>query len=553
MDNSDSAKKALIISLSEYDGLEKLEFCKNDGETIYKTLKDLGYEIPDKRLIVGKASGSELRTAIIDFFRDDNVKTSDTLLFYFSGHGVLDGYEGRYFASSDTNPNIPEENGVGFNLLTQQMDRSLSLKTISLLDCCFSGAAVPGLTGKGGQIEVEAEKLGREALSKQFKDSKGKCILASSLSQRRSYNLPDKKMSAFTYFIVEGLKGKKDSVDKDGYVTPEKLDEYVYTQLANLQTPTIQTPVRNMSISGRISLAHYPDLSLSNEIKELSAKDKAKNQENAHLGIWTDVKNRFNSAIIEIEKNPEIDEFSKEAMRTIPVVGVIFEKLYDKGNLPPEQKTQQTLKIFKFVKQLDEEKLEEFCRTLQKHRGEIIEDSEYLFKLSNDPQSLFIPQPLKDAQKTPSQPKGESLSDTVSNIKDSPQSAPEIYEIGVSLFMDKKYEEAARTFDEVTALEPEFIDAVRFKGRSLGALNRHKAAVFYFNKVLESSHDDIVVLFLKANSLASLEDPQEAIACYDQILKLQPENEVALKKRNEIQKNKSRSRFGVRRRFRKSL
>jgi len=68
MDYSDSAKKALIISLSEYDDLEKLEFCKNDGEIIYKTLTKLGYEIPDNRFIVGRANGSELRTAIIDFF-----------------------------------------------------------------------------------------------------------------------------------------------------------------------------------------------------------------------------------------------------------------------------------------------------------------------------------------------------------------------------------------------------------------------------------------------------------------------------------------------------
>ena len=133
----------------------------------------------------------------------------------------------------------------------------------------------------------------------------------------------------------------------------------------------------------------------------------------------------------------------------------------------------------------------------------------------------------------------------------SPQNAHEIYELGVSLFMDKKYEDAAKTFDEVIILKPGFIDAIRFKGRSLGALNRHKAAVFYFDKVLETSHGDIVVLFLKAGSLISLEDPHGAITCYDQILKLQPENKVALKKRSEIKKNTSRSRFGVPRRFRK--
>jgi tetratricopeptide (TPR) repeat protein len=550
MDNSDSAKKALIISLSEYDGLEKLEFCQNDGEAMYKILKDLGYEIPDNRFLTGKANGSEIRNAIIDFFRDDTVKTSDTLLFYFSGHGVLDGYEGRYFASTDTNPNIPEENGVEFNLLTQQMDRSLSLKTISLLDCCFSGAAVPGITGKGGQVEAEAEKLGREALSKQFKDSKGKCILASSLSQRRSYNLPDKKMSAFTYFIVEGLRGKKDAVDKDGYVTPEKLDEYVYTQLANLQTPSIQTPVRNMSVSGRISLAYYPELSVLNTIKTV-AKDTTQNQENANLGIWTDVKNRFKSATIEIEKNPEIDVFSEEAIKTIPVVGMIFMKLFEKSPMVNSEKTRQILKVFNHVNLLDENQIEEYCRTLQKNRNGIIEDPEYLLKLSENPKQVFIPLPIKEVQK-PNQtsPMGPAPS-TKLNITRSPINASEVYEVGVSLFMDKKYEEAAKAFDEVIKLEPGFIDATRFKGRSLAALDRHKAAIFYFNKVLESTSDDIVVLFLKANSLVSVDDPVGAISCYNKILKIQPENEIALKKRTEIQRNLNRDKFKISSLFRR--
>jgi len=221
-------KKALIISISDYDNLEDLEFCRNDGEEMSSVLQNLGYSVSENRRIIGKVNDATLKRAIIDFFRDESVQTTDTLLFYFSGHGVLDGFGGRYFATSNIDSKFPEENGIRFDLLTEQMDRSHSRKTIAILDCCFSGDAIYGLTGKSAVgIEEEAEKLGREALSKQFQDSKEKCILASSLSQRRSYNLRDKKMSSFTYFVIEGLKGKKESVNKEGYVTPEKLDEYV--------------------------------------------------------------------------------------------------------------------------------------------------------------------------------------------------------------------------------------------------------------------------------------------------------------------------------------
>ena len=536
-------KKALIVSVSDYENLENLEFCNNDGEQMYEVLSSRGYEIPENRKLIGTVKDGTVRKAIIDFFRDDSNNTFDTLLFYFSGHGVLDGFEGRYFATSNINSQIPEENGIPFEFLTQQMDRSTSRKTIAVIDCCFSGSAIPGVTGKGTEAEIEAEKLGREALTKQFKSSKGKCVLASSLSQRRSYNLPDKKMSAFTHFIVEGLRGKRESVDRDGYVTPEKLDEYVFAELSKFKEHA-QTPVRNLSISGRISLAHYPELAQREQTQQ-------ENQENSHYGFWTDVKNKVDSAIKEIQKSPVIDPFSKSAIESIPVVGIIFVKLYEKSTLPDEQKTIKIQKIFNYASELEENKLEEFCRILQKHRTEIIEDPEYLVTLSSDPSSLCNYLSNEDNSSKTDSSSSDFTPDTVSNIKESPQSASEIFEIGVSLFMDKKYEDAAKTFDKVVTLEPGFIDAIRFKGRSLAALNRHQAAVFYFNKVLQSSSDDIVVLFLKANSLLSLGDNGGAVTCYDQILKIQPENDGALKKRDEILDDTSGSRFGLRKRFRK--
>ena len=90
------------------------------------------------------------------------------------------------------------------------MGRSIANKKIAILDCCFSGGAVSSLTGKsGGDVEKEAEDLGSEALHKQFDKSHGSCILASSLSNRKSYQLPGKPFSAFSYYVFEGIKGKK--------------------------------------------------------------------------------------------------------------------------------------------------------------------------------------------------------------------------------------------------------------------------------------------------------------------------------------------------------
>jgi len=546
------AKKALIISVSDYDDLENLEFCRNDGEEMYRVLQNLGYDVSENRKIIGKVNDTTLKSAIIDFFRDEHVKTTDTLMFYFSGHGVLDGFGGRYFATSNIDSKLPEENGIRFGLLTEQMDRSHSRKTIAILDCCFSGEAVYGITGKSAVgIEEEAEKLGREALSKQFQDSKEKCILASSLSQRRSYSLKDKKMSSFTYFVIEGLKGRKESVNKEGYVTPEKLDEYVYTKMTKLSDVT-QTPVRNLSTSDRIFLAYHPKLvKYEQSNKEIVEKIQSENQKNSSFGFWTDVKTRIKSAAEESQKNQILDDFAKSAIESIPVVGVILLRLYENGDGSEEERTKQILTMLKETDKFDEDKLEQFCRRLQKYRNEVTKNPKYLKLLCLDPSfiiSKLLPTqekpksnketvPLKPKTKQPIMTSDQTSPSKEKQVKVSPTktlSHSELYEKGVLLFMDTKYEDAAALFDEIHQLDPSHIDAIRFKGRSLAALNRHKAALFYFEQVLKNSPQDIVILFLKASSLIALDMPSEALECYDEILRLKPGNKVALEKRDEL-------------------
>ena len=99
MDNKTSnkgEKKALIIAISDYDNLpseKQLPFCRNDGEAIYRILEEQGYEIPDDWKLLGRVTSDRLKKAIFDFFRKKS-QPKDTLVFYFSGHGIPDGHGG---------------------------------------------------------------------------------------------------------------------------------------------------------------------------------------------------------------------------------------------------------------------------------------------------------------------------------------------------------------------------------------------------------------------------------------------------------------------------
>jgi len=253
-------KKAVIISISDYEKLEPLQYCRKDGDEMYTLLETLGFEMPTKRDLIGTVSYIDVHDNIINFYKEANVE--DMLLFYFSGHGVLGDGGRHYLASSETDPIMPEKRAFSFEDLNRNIENCDSTKVVVALDCCYSGAAAHGKAGNAN----EAAKLGKIAMQDKILnvEGAGKYLLASSQSFEKSYPMPDEEYSAFTYFFLEGLKGNKDSVNKDGYVTPELLGKFIDKKIRQLKSelasPPRQTPVTKGISSGDVFLAHYPDL-----------------------------------------------------------------------------------------------------------------------------------------------------------------------------------------------------------------------------------------------------------------------------------------------------
>lgn len=225
-------RKALIIGISKYDHSNKfpnIDFCENDAKEVYTILKEQGYDIPENTLLIERVEWSKMRDEIIDFFTDRRLKSEDTLFFYFSGHGYLDKNTGRtYLATSEIDSERPERRAFRFDELTSYMNDSNSERIITVLDCCYSGALEIG--GKGGEGEDEesaksdkgeeiaslAEVNMRKTVERLIKSGQGKCILASSLEEQRSFKMQDQPFSLFTYFLTQGLKGAKgESVDSN--------------------------------------------------------------------------------------------------------------------------------------------------------------------------------------------------------------------------------------------------------------------------------------------------------------------------------------------------
>ena len=252
------ATRALVIGISDYDSLERLDFCKNDGNAMFNLLSSRGYHINNSHNLVGYVTWETMRDAIINFFTDSCIKPSDTLLFYYSGHGIPDVDGDIYFATSEIDHNFPYKRGFSFNELAKMIQRTISTRIVVILDCCYSGSA---RISKGH--EEDAARLGTVAIhnSSRIIEGEGRCLLAASQALQEAYALEEKNHSLFTLYILQGLEGKdKEAVDQHGNVTVDTLSKYVYDKIMSLppdRRPK-QKPIRKLEASGDIVLAHYP-------------------------------------------------------------------------------------------------------------------------------------------------------------------------------------------------------------------------------------------------------------------------------------------------------
>jgi tetratricopeptide (TPR) repeat protein len=519
-------KKALIIAISNYDNFPKekqLPFCKNDGEEIYQILQKQGYEIPDDWKLIGTVTSKQLRDAIFDFFRN-RTESKDTLLFYFSGHGIPDGYGGHYLAPSDIKTDLPEYYGFRFTDLEDQANKSPAKKIITILDCCFSGAAEV----KGNEDDVA--KSARSDMERTFKEGDGKCVLASSLADQVSYKKKDEPYSLFTYCLLEGLKGGNgEAINLEGYVTPYSLGNYVYDRITSIDRR--QKPITKTEMSGEIILAYYPQLvqkqekelaRISSTSSSLTKGNDSASQSNLGLGILVDsardyyVRGEYKKANIFFEKVLEIEPNNIEALNS---KGISLYRLgeYEGAN-----------SCFNKVLKIDPKNIVALNNLEIQHY-----DDEHA--TGGD---LTVPFP-HDADAWNN--KGYALANLGKYkeaikcydraIKVDPNNAEAWCSKGSTLHkLNKdstlhklnKYKKAIVCYDKALEIDPNYAEAWYSKGDTLDSLGKHEEAIKHFDNALKIDPDHARAWKRKGDALYKLDKYDEAIKCYDKALEIDP-------------------------------
>ncbi|HWC69259.1 MAG TPA: caspase family protein [Acidimicrobiales bacterium] len=230
--------RALIVANSTFPSdphnLPELEGPRNDPALLRDALCDrtAGLVPADNVRLVTERTMSEVLREVEDFLH--SASRQDTLILYYSGHGVLDQSNELFLCTRDTRSDRLRSTAVKASDVGEMIDASSAATTVILLDCCHSGRF------KGG--DVPATLAGR-----------GRFVVTSSRSGELANDTDTRNhASLFTHHLVRGILDGAEDRDGDGVVNLSDLYEYVHAALTDQGR---QVPQKRFEGDGDVPIA----------------------------------------------------------------------------------------------------------------------------------------------------------------------------------------------------------------------------------------------------------------------------------------------------------
>jgi uncharacterized caspase-like protein len=179
----------------------------------------------------------------------------DMVIIFFAGHGATekdvmspdgDGLE-KYLLPYDANPKDLYATAMPMREISHIFKRIQAERLVFIADSCYSGAS------GGRTIDITGI---RASISDSFMDriaaGKGRVIMTASGANEVSVENDHLGHGVFTYYLVEGLKGKADA-DGDGLITVDEAYLYVSDKVPQA-TGQEQHPIKKGTVEGRLIL-----------------------------------------------------------------------------------------------------------------------------------------------------------------------------------------------------------------------------------------------------------------------------------------------------------
>jgi len=245
---------AVVIGIDNYQHIRHLKYATKDARAFYNHLVKT-IRIPEENvffLLNDQARLYKIRSVLGTQLKRKAGK-DDMVIIFFAGHGATeedsmspdgDGLE-KYILPYDAELKNLYASALPMSEISKIFSRIYSERLIFIADACYSGASggrTIGIMGTRANIS--------DAFMDRISSGKGRVIITASGANEVSSENDDLKHGVFTYYLLEGLRGKAD-VNKDGVITVDEVYDYVSINVPKA-TGQAQHPVKKGSVEGQL-------------------------------------------------------------------------------------------------------------------------------------------------------------------------------------------------------------------------------------------------------------------------------------------------------------
>ena len=247
---------AVVIGINRYKNFPTLRYSVNDAREFYRYLVEVN-QVPQDHvwlLLDEEATLDKLRSTLGTQLRRQAGK-DDMVIIYLAGHGTTerdasspdgDGLE-KYILPHNADPKDLYASAMPMSEVARIFNRISSERLVFISDTCYSGASggrtVPVFGTRGNVSGAFLDRLSQ---------GRGRVILTASDANEVSMEKDELNHGVFTYYLLEGLRGKADA-DGDGVITLDEVYNYVSMKVPQA-TGQDQHPVKKGEMTGQIVL-----------------------------------------------------------------------------------------------------------------------------------------------------------------------------------------------------------------------------------------------------------------------------------------------------------
>jgi WD40 repeat protein/uncharacterized protein YgiM (DUF1202 family) len=249
---------AVVVGISKYKTVQSLRYADRDAIAFYDYMvHQIGVPVENVTLLLNdQATLVNLKRAMgTDLKRKGGEK--DTAIIFYAGHGAPEAAPGaadddgleKYIVPHDADPQDLYTTGLPMREIETIFQRLSPERVIFISDACYSGA-----TGGRTFATASLRAIVSDSFLNRLSKGKGRVVLTASKASEVSEEREDLSHGVFTYYLLEGLKGKADT-DGDGIITVDEAYAYVSKKVPEA-TGQNQHPVKKGEFEGQLALGY---------------------------------------------------------------------------------------------------------------------------------------------------------------------------------------------------------------------------------------------------------------------------------------------------------